>query len=71
MKKSYSKVLICLKTITRQTEAKPWINELMDHSVDLDADLVIKKHLEDIESLILDSSPEGLGLSSRYENEIT
>ena len=38
----------------------------MDHAVDLEADLVINEHLRNIESLILDPSPKGFGLSSRY-----
>ena len=38
----------------------------MDHSINLEADCVINSHLKDIEDLILEPSPEGLGLSSRY-----
>ena len=38
----------------------------MDHAVDLEADSVINEHLTNIESLILDPSPDGFGLSSRY-----
>ena len=57
-------IFIC--KFTRQADAKIWINELMDHAVDLEADLVINEHLRNIESLILDPSPEGFGLSSRY-----
>ena len=38
----------------------------MDHAVDLEADSVINEHLRNIESLILDPSPDGFGLSSRY-----
>ena len=42
-----------------------WINELMDHSTDLDADPVIYQHLIEIEGLLCDPIPTGLGLSER------
>ena len=38
----------------------------MDHSVDLEADPVIRNHLIEIEHLMLDPTPVGLGLSKRY-----
>ena len=38
----------------------------MDHSVDLEADPVIRHHLIEIEHLMLDPIPVGLGLSERY-----
>ena len=57
---------IILPLFTSQNEAKVWINKLMDHSTDLEADCVINDHLKDIEGLVLDLSPKGLGLSSRY-----
>ena len=37
----------------------------MDHSTDLDADPVIYKHLIEIEGLLCDPIPKGLGLSKR------
>ena len=65
MSKYFLEIIFILK-FTRQADAKVWINELMDHAVDLEADSVINEHLRNIESLILDPSPEGFGLSSRY-----
>ena len=38
----------------------------MAHSVDLEADPVIRHHLIEIEHLMLDPIPVGLGLSERY-----
>ena len=38
----------------------------MDHSVDLEADPVIRHHVIEIEHLMLDPIPVGLGLSERY-----
>ena len=38
----------------------------MDHSVDLEADPVIRNHLIEIENLMLDPTPVGLGLLKRY-----
>ena len=37
----------------------------MDHSVDLEGDPVISNHLIEIEHLMLDPIPLGLGLSDR------
>ena len=42
----------------------------MDHSVDLEADPVIRHHLIEIEHLMLDPIPLGLGLSERYNKFI-
>ena len=42
----------------------------MDHSVDLEADPVISHHLIEIEHLMLDPIPLGLGLSERYNKFI-
>merc|ERR1712223_1506907 len=63
-------VLRLMLACERQADAKIWINELMDHAVDLESDLVINEHLRNIESLILDPSPEGFGLSSRFDKEM-
>merc|ERR1712223_972984 len=63
-------VLRLMLECERQADAKVWINELMDHAVDLEADSVINEHLRNIESLILDPSPEGFGLSSRFDKEM-
>ena len=51
--------------IIRRIGVDGWINELMDHSKDLDADPVIYKHLIEIEGLLCDPIPKGLGLSKR------
>lgn len=41
----------------------------MDHSVDLEADPVIRNHLIEIEHLMLDPIPMGLGLSERFDKQ--
>ena len=47
-------------------DAKRWVDELMDHVNDLEADPAIAQHLEDIVYLISESHPNGLHLSKRY-----